>query len=111
MPPPHTPPKHTPLTRSNIPPHQTPPQPIHLPLQRANLLPLLAQLALGAARRQLAVALGLLQLLDGAEEFVGAVARARDVVGELRVLLVAPVDLRLQVLDDAVDVADGALGL
>jgi hypothetical protein len=50
-----------------------------------------------------------LELLDVAEESFDLVPSSVDVVIELGIHLVAPVDLRLKVLDRAIDIAKRAL--
>lgn len=81
---------------------------LQLPLQPEGLFAFLAQLALGALGRQLALRVGGLELVDGGEEGGDLVAGLGNVLGQGGVLLLAALDLRFQVFDRAVDGADAA---
>lgn len=84
---------------------------LELAFEALRLLLLLAELTLRPPRRQLVVALGRLELVNGAQELLDPVAEPRRVLRQLRRLLVLAVDLRLEVLDGAIDVAHGPCGL
>lgn len=103
--------KHSPTPRQAAPPlhPQTFPT-LQLSLQPQRFLLLLSQLPLGPLSLELVGGIRRLEIVDRLEEPLDLLAGLGDVVRELSVCLVAAVDLRLQVADGAIDVADGAGG-
>jgi hypothetical protein len=82
---------------------------LQLALQPERFLSLLAELSFGTASQQLCVRVVMLELLDVVKQSFNLVTSPVDIVIQLGVHLVPPLNLRLEVLDSAVNVAKRAL--
>ena len=82
---------------------------LQLTFQTQCLFTLFAEISLGAAGQQLGVRVVMLELLDVAKEPFNFIASSVDIVIQLGVHLVSPVDLGLEVLDSAINIAKRAL--
>ena len=82
---------------------------LQLAFQTQGFLTLFAEISLGAAGQQLGIRVVMLELLDVAEEPFNLVPSSVDIVIQLGVHLVPSVNLGLEVLDSAVNIAKRAL--
>ena len=82
---------------------------LELALQSQCFLTLLAEISLGAAGQQLGVRVVMLELFNVAKEPLNLVPGSVDIVIQLGVHLIPPVNLGLEVLDSAVNITKRAL--
>jgi hypothetical protein len=82
---------------------------LELALQSQCFLTLLAEISLGAAGQQLGVRVVMLEFFNVAKEPLNLVPSSVDIVIQLGVHLISPVNLGLEVLDSAVNITKRAL--